>query len=88
MQRGRRRKIEVPTGDTQPQFELGDTTEEIERRREREEREERERERGERRKRVADRGRDRWKRKKEERREREQIRILTQNQLNPDRGAR
>ena len=38
MPRGRRRKIEVPT-DTQPQFELGDTAEDIERRRrEREER--------------------------------------------------
>ena len=33
MPRGRRRKIEVPTGDTQPQFELGDTAEDIERRR-------------------------------------------------------
>ena len=44
MPRGRRRKIEVPTGDTQPQFELGDTAEDIERRRrEREERDERER---------------------------------------------
>ena len=42
MPRGRRRKIEVPT-DTQPQFELGDTAEDIERRREREERDERER---------------------------------------------
>ena len=42
MPRGRRRKIEVPT-DTQLQFQLGDTTEDIEeRRREREEREERE----------------------------------------------
>ena len=39
----RRRKIELPT-DTQPQFELGDTAEDIERRRrEREEREEKER---------------------------------------------
>ena len=28
MQKGRRRKIEVPT-DTQPQFELGDTAEDI-----------------------------------------------------------
>ena len=46
MRRGRRRKIEVPSGDTQPQFELGDTAENIERRRrEREEREERERDR-------------------------------------------
>ena len=44
MRRGRRRKIEVPTGDTQPQFELGDTAEDIERRRrEREKREERDR---------------------------------------------
>ena len=43
MRKGRRRKIEVPT-DTQPQFELGDTAEDIERRRrEREERDERER---------------------------------------------
>ena len=43
MPRSRRRKIEVPT-DTQPQFELGDTAEDIERRRrEREERDERER---------------------------------------------
>ena len=41
MSRGRRRKIEVPT-DTQPQFELGDTAEDIERgRSEREERDER-----------------------------------------------
>ena len=44
MPRGRRRKTEVPTGDTQPQFELGDTAANIERRRrEREERDERER---------------------------------------------
>ena len=44
MPRGRRRKIEVPTGDTQPQFELGYITGDIERRRrEREERDERER---------------------------------------------
>ena len=36
-------KIEVPTGDTQPQFQLGDTAADIERRRgEREERDERE----------------------------------------------
>ena len=43
MPRGRRRKIEVPR-DTQPQFELGDTAEDTERRRrEREERDERER---------------------------------------------
>ena len=51
MPRGRRKKIEVPTGDTQPQFELGDTAEDIERRRERDERieqEERDRERRER----------------------------------------
>ena len=41
MPRGRRRKIEVPT-DTQPQFELGDTAEDTERKREREERERRE----------------------------------------------
>ena len=43
MPRGRRRKIEVPT-ESLPQFQLGDTAEDIERRRrEREEREERER---------------------------------------------
>ena len=43
MPRARRRKIEVPT-DIQPQFQLGDRAEDIERRRrEREEREERER---------------------------------------------
>ena len=54
MPRGRRRKIEVPTV-TQPQFELGDTAEDIERRRgEREERGERER--GESRKRGTERG--------------------------------
>ena len=42
MPSGRRKKIEVPT-DTQLQFELGDTAEDIERRRrEREERDERE----------------------------------------------
>ena len=41
MPRGRRRKIEVPTGDTQPQFELGDTAEDIERKRQRQERDER-----------------------------------------------
>ena len=42
MPRGRRRNIEVPT-DTQPQFQLEDTAEDIERRRrEREERDERE----------------------------------------------
>ena len=43
MPRGRGRKIEVPA-DTQPQFELGDTAADIERRRrEREERDEGER---------------------------------------------
>ena len=43
MPRGRRRKIEIPR-DTQPQFELRDTSADIERRRrEREERDERER---------------------------------------------
>ena len=41
---GRRKKIEVPTEDTQPQFESGDTAEDIERRiRERERRGMRER---------------------------------------------
>ena len=43
MPRGKRRKIEVPN-DTQPQFGLGHTAEDIERRtREREERDERDR---------------------------------------------
>ena len=43
MPRGRRKKIEVPT-DTQPQVELGDNAEDMERRRrEKEERDERER---------------------------------------------
>ena len=42
MPRGRKRKIEVPT-NTQPQFELGNTAADIERRREGEERDERER---------------------------------------------
>ena len=41
MQKGRRRKIEVPT-NTQPKFDLGDSAEDIERRRrEREEMDER-----------------------------------------------
>ena len=66
MPRGRRRKIEVPTGDAQPQFELGDTAEEIERRRrEREERDEQER--VESRRRGTGRGwRDRGKRARKE----------------------
>ena len=47
MPRDRRRKIEVPT-DTQPQFEFGDTAEDIERkRRKRDERDEREERTGE-----------------------------------------
>ena len=86
MPRGRRRKIEVPTGDTQPQFKLGDTAEDIERRsREREERDERER--GESRRRGTERGwRERGKTaRKEARRECELIRILMYNQLNQDR---
>ena len=40
MQTGRSRRIAVPT-DTQPQFDLGDTAEDIEGRREKEERERR-----------------------------------------------
>ena len=85
MQKGRRRKIEVPTGDTQPQFELGDADDDMEiRRREREEREERR----ESRRRGTERG---WRERggkrapKEERREYELIWIMMQNQLNPDR---
>ena len=74
MPRGRRRKIEVPTRDTQPQFELGDTAEDIERRRrEREDRDERERREGQR----EDGERERGKRgREEERRECELMRIL------------
>ena len=78
MPRGRRRKIEVPTGDTQPQFELADTAEDIERkRRQREERNERER--GLNRRRGTERGRREGGGKtarKEERRECELIQIL------------
>ena len=77
MPRGRRKKIVVPTGDTQAQFELGDTAEDIERRRrEREEREERERrEQQERDRETME--RERGKRaRKEERTECELIRIL------------
>ena len=63
MPRGRRRKIEVPT-DTQPQFELGDTAEDIERRRrEREERDERERREQEERDREREEGREPGKRR-------------------------
>ena len=61
MPRGRRRKIEVPT-DTQPQFELGDTAEDIERRREREEGDGRE-------ERAGRRGTERGLREREEGRE-------------------
>ena len=62
MPRGRRRKIEVPTGDTQPQFEFGNGAEDIEkRRREREEREER--------KRIEQEKRDRERMEREEGRE-------------------
>ena len=49
MSRGRRRKIEVPTGDTQSQFQLRDTAEDIERRGMRERREQEGRDRGEKR---------------------------------------
>ena len=77
MPRGRRRKIEVPK-DTQPQFELGDTAADIERRREREERGERERIEQEERDRERM-ERERGKRaQKEERRECELTRILNQ----------
>ena len=70
MRKGRRRKIEVPTGDTQPQFELGDTTEDIvRRRREREEREERER--GE----KEERDRERMERERREEEERGEKRV-------------
>ena len=72
MRRGRRRKIEVPT-DTQPKFELGDTAEDIERRRR--EREERER-RG--RKEQEERDRERMEReRREESQERGDKRVRT-----------
>ena len=69
MPRGRRRKIEVP-GCTQPQFELGDTAADIERRRsEREERDERERIEQE------ERDRERMEREREKRPERGEKRV-------------
>ena len=72
IQKGRRRKIEVPTGDTQPQFELGDTAEDIERkRREREEREERKR------REQEERDRERMEREREESPERGEKRVRT-----------
>ena len=71
MPRGRRRKIEVPN-DTQPQFELGDTAEDIERRRrEREERDERER------REQEERDRDRMERESSEEEERGEKRVRT-----------
>ena len=78
MPRGRRRKIEVTTGDTQPQFKLGDTAEDIERRRRDLERGERD-ERGLNRRRGTERGgRERGgkRARKEDRRECKLIRIL------------
>ena len=71
MPRGRRRKIEVPT-ETQPQFALGDTAADIERRRrEREERDERERIEQE------ERDRERMERDREESPERGEKRVQT-----------
>ena len=71
MPRGRRRKIEVPT-DTQPQFELGDTAEDIERkRRERKERDERER------REQEERDRERMEKERQESPERGQKRVRT-----------
>ena len=72
MAKGRRRKIEVPT-DTQPQFELGDTAEDIERRRMgREERDERER------REQEDRDKERMERqRREESQERGEKRVRT-----------
>ena len=77
MSRGRRRKIKVPT-DTQSQFELGDTAEDIERRRrEREERDERERMEQE------ERDRERMEReRREENQEREEKRARTDMDTN------
>ena len=81
MPKGRRRKIEVPT-DTQPQFESGDTAEDIERRRrEIEERDRREMEERERRE-MEERER-RQKYQGKQRRQRTEIQI--QNACNPDR---
>ena len=72
MPRGRRRKIDVPTADTQPQFELGDTAADIERRgREREERDERESIEQE------ERDRERMKREREESPERGEKKVRT-----------
>ena len=66
--RGRRRKIEIPT-DSQPQFELGDTAEDIEKKRrkrgERGERVEKTRGEGQREDRVRDEGREPGKARKE-----------------------
>ena len=70
--KGRRRKIEVPT-DTQPQFDLGDTAADIERRRrEREERDEREKIEQE------ERDRERMEREREESPERGEKRVGTE----------
>ena len=70
--KGPKRKIEVPT-DTQPQFELGDTAGDIERRRrEREEREQEARER----QRIERERRDSETVRKGQKREREQTWIL------------
>ena len=66
MPRHRRRKIAVAT-DTQLQFELGDTADDIERRRtEREEREERERREmeGRERREMEERARERWRQRR------------------------
>ena len=72
MPRGRRRKIEVPIGDTQPQFELLDTAADIKRRRrEREERDDRERIE------QKERDRERMEREREESPDRGQKRVQT-----------
>ena len=71
MRKGRRRKIEVPT-DTQPRFELGDTAEDIERRRrEREERDEKER------REQEERDREKMERERKEEEERGEKRMRT-----------
>ena len=76
MPRGRRRKIEVPT-DTQPQFELGDTAEDIERRR-------RERGRGERWRRE----RREMEERERERLETEMIGVTEETEETQDRGEK
>ena len=78
MQKGRRRRIEI-SADTQPQFELGDTAVDIERRRrEREERDERERREQE----------ERDERERREQEERDRERMEREREESPERGEK